>query len=148
MLVFANLAHFSWNDYFQIPDFPTRHNFTYVYPRWSFVTYAPISRYPDGLCSLELWVVLRKLGYETSVVPHYGLFGCSPRSATAGACGSSIFNFEKLHTDSHSGYKSTFPGSELITWGSDSSPSISLKRSSAPNFKIAVSSSLLKGLEL
>lgn len=34
------------------------------------------------------------------------------------------------------------------TWGSDSSPSSSLKRSSAPNFRIAVSSSLLKGFEL
>lgn len=146
MLVFVNLAHFSWNDHFQIPDFPTRHNFTYVYPRWSFATYAPFSGHPDGLCSLELWVVLRKLGYEASVVPHYGPLGAAP--GVLQECGSSIFNFEKLHTDSHSGYKCTFPGSELITWGSDSSPSISLKRSSAPNFKIAVSSSLLKGLEL
>lgn len=34
------------------------------------------------------------------------------------------------------------------TWGSDSSPSSSLKRSSAPNFRIAVSSSLLNGFEL
>lgn len=38
--------------------------------------------------------------------------------------------------------------SRLPTCGSDSSPSSSLKRSSAPNFKMAVSSSLLKGFEL
>ncbi len=35
-----------------------------------------------------------------------------------------------------------------ISCGSDSSPSGSLNRSSAPNFKIAVNSSLLKGFEL
>lgn len=36
----------------------------------------------------------------------------------------------------------------LLTWGSCSSPSGSLKSSSAPNFKIADNSSLLKGVEL
>lgn len=35
-----------------------------------------------------------------------------------------------------------------VTCGSDSSPSASLKSSSAPNLRMAVSSSLLKGLEL
>lgn len=39
-------------------------------------------------------------------------------------------------------------GVTLTTWGSDSSPSASLKSSSAPNLRIAVSSSLLNGLEL
>lgn len=148
MLVFANLAHFSWNDHFQIPDFPTHDIISHTYTHGGALLPTHLSVDTQMDSNLELWVVLRKVGYETSVVPHYGLFGYSPRSATAGACGSSTFNFENLHTESHSGYKSTFPGTGLITWGSDSSPSISLKRSSAPNFKIAVSSSLLKGLEL
>lgn len=36
----------------------------------------------------------------------------------------------------------------FFTWGSCSSPSGSLKSSSAPNFKMADNSSLLKGVEL
>lgn len=36
----------------------------------------------------------------------------------------------------------------FLTWGSCSSPSGSLKSSSAPNFKMADNSSLLKGVEL
>jgi hypothetical protein len=42
----------------------------------------------------------------------------------------------------------TYSETIFLTWGSCSSPSGSLKSSSAPNFKMADNSSLLKGVEL